>query len=196
MQSPDPLESTMVFSTAPARPARAEVEEMGHYLLILEGGQAGQRFEIGDQPLLIGREAGCGLVLADGQVSRRHCQIESHWAKAYDRPPPKGISRRLLEYVAAYHAQVTVGGHLGPATKRLLQRTAGLAATAKKEDDRPTARRLSVGTRLVREWHGRFHTVDVGDTGFQYEGRLYGSLSAIARTITGARWSGQRFFRI
>jgi serine phosphatase RsbU (regulator of sigma subunit) len=82
MQSPDPLESTMVFSTAPARPARAEVEEMGHYLLILEGGQAGQRFEIGDQPLILGREAGCGLVLPDGQVSRRHCSVELRFETA------------------------------------------------------------------------------------------------------------------
>jgi len=72
----------MVFATAPARPARAEVEEMGHYLLVLEGAQPGQRFEIGDQPLLIGRDGGCGLVLADGQVSRRHCQVELRFETA------------------------------------------------------------------------------------------------------------------
>jgi hypothetical protein len=122
--------------------------------------------------------------------------LEAHWTQAYNLSPPKGISRRLLEHAAAYHAQVAVGGHLSPATKRLLRKTEGLAATTKKEDARPTARRLSVGTRLVREWHGRFHTVDVTEDGFLYEGRLYGSLSEIARTITGARWSGRRFFRI
>lgn len=82
MQRPDPLESTMVFSTAPARSVRAEADEMGHYLLILEGGQAGQRFEIGDQPLVVGRDAGCGLVLSDSQVSRRHCSVELRFETA------------------------------------------------------------------------------------------------------------------
>jgi len=82
MPPPDPLESTMVFSTAPARSVRAEVDEMGHYLLILEGAQAGQRFEIGNQPMVIGREAGCELVLPDGQVSRRHCSVELRFETA------------------------------------------------------------------------------------------------------------------
>ena len=50
------------------------------------------------------------------------------------------------------------------------------------------------GARLVREWNGRTHTVTVEDEGFSYAGRDYRSLSAIAREITGARWSGPRFF--
>ena len=69
----------MVFAAGPVTLARHELDEMGHYLLVLEGGQSGQRFEIGDQPMMIGREAGCGLVLADGQVSRRHCSVELHF---------------------------------------------------------------------------------------------------------------------
>ena len=50
------------------------------------------------------------------------------------------------------------------------------------------------GTRLVREWHGRTHHVDVIEDGFVFEGKTHASLSAIARQITGARWSGPRFF--
>jgi hypothetical protein len=51
-----------------------------------------------------------------------------------------------------------------------------------------------VGTQLVREWNGRTYTVTVEEEAFTYAGRRYPSLSAIARDITGARWSGPRFF--
>ncbi len=55
-------------------------------------------------------------------------------------------------------------------------------------------RRPVAGTRLVREWNGTEHTVTVLRDGFDFEGRKYQSLSAIARTITGTRWNGWRFF--
>ena len=61
----------------------------------------------------------------------------------------------------------------------------------------PKARpRLAPGTRLIRDWHGRTHTIDVLDGGFRYEEATYKSLSEIARLITGARWSGPRFFGV
>jgi hypothetical protein len=50
------------------------------------------------------------------------------------------------------------------------------------------------GMRLVREWRGRTHTVVVTDDGFEYAGKPYSSLSKIAQEITGAHWSGPRFF--
>ena len=50
------------------------------------------------------------------------------------------------------------------------------------------------GTRLVREWNGRTHVVDVIEDGFVFDGKTYRSLSAIAKRITGAHWSGPRFF--
>ena len=53
---------------------------------------------------------------------------------------------------------------------------------------------LAPGTRLLREWNGRTHQVDVTDDGFVWNGETYRSLSAVARAITGARWSGPRFF--
>jgi len=55
---------------------------------------------------------------------------------------------------------------------------------------------LKLGTKLVREWHGHVHTVSVLDDGFEYQGERYPSLTRIARRITGAQWSGPRFFRI
>lgn len=55
---------------------------------------------------------------------------------------------------------------------------------------------LRPGTRLVREWQGKSHTVEVRDHGFGWNGEVYRSLSAVAQAITGARWSGNRFFRL
>jgi len=53
---------------------------------------------------------------------------------------------------------------------------------------------LKTGTTLLRQWRGHTHTVLVGEDGFEYEGRRYRSLSVIAERITGAHWSGPRFF--
>ena len=122
-------------------------------------------------------------------------ELIEHWVSAYDRSPPRGISRRLLEYAAAYYVQVRSLGGLKPAMQQKLRR---IAEPDARTEDQPTKtktpRALSPGTRLVREWHGRSHTVDVEKDGFLYEGQRYGSLSEIARAITGARWSGPRFF--
>ncbi|MGI9450483.1 MAG: DUF2924 domain-containing protein [Geminicoccaceae bacterium] len=54
--------------------------------------------------------------------------------------------------------------------------------------------KLKPGARLMRAWQGRTHTVLVLDDGFEWQGERHGSLSAIARKITGTRWSGPRFF--
>jgi len=53
---------------------------------------------------------------------------------------------------------------------------------------------LKTGTRLVRQWHGHAHTVQVREDGFEYEGQHYRSLTVITERITGAHWSGPRFF--
>ena len=117
------------------------------------------------------------------------------WEAAYHRPPPKGISRRLLEYAAAYNIQIRRYGGLKPATKRKLLQ---IGQRSRKLGPAPTVpssrQKLGVGTHLVRDWHGRTHTVDVIESGFRYNGATYKSLSEIARVITGARWSGPRFF--
>ena len=60
--------------------------------------------------------------------------------------------------------------------------------------NRKSARDLSPGVVLTREWKGVIHKVTVMAGGFQHLGKRYGSLSDIARTITGTRWSGPRFF--
>jgi hypothetical protein len=57
-----------------------------------------------------------------------------------------------------------------------------------------SSKSLKPGARLVRAWHGRTHTVTVTEDGFEYAGTSYPSLTKIAKKITGAHWSGPRFF--
>ena len=120
--------------------------------------------------------------------------LAERWVAAYGRPPPKGISRRLLERAAAYHLQVGVLGGLPPAISRRLSRIASDGSPLHAAARPRAAIRLSPGTRLVREWSGRTHTVEVTEDGFMWNGRRWRSLSAVARAISGARWSGPRFF--
>ena len=118
--------------------------------------------------------------------------LVKRWTRIYGQPPPKGLSRRMLQYAAAYKLQSQAFSGLKPAARRRLGR---LAKTHK--DGGPGSvgsKGLPLGSRLVREWHGRTHTVDVLENGFLFDGRHYGSLSQVARAITGARWSGPRFF--
>jgi len=121
--------------------------------------------------------------------------LVKRWASAYGRPPPKGMSRRLLEYAAAWHLQSEAFGGLDSTVRRKLRRQAKSGEDgASRISGLVRSMALPPGSRLVREWHGRTYTVDVLDTGFLFNGQHYGSLSEVARVITGARWSGPRFF--
>ena len=119
-------------------------------------------------------------------------ELVARWAEAYGRPPPKGLSRRLLEYTTAYHIQAKAFGGLSASTRRKLHQIAKAHKRAKASPKFPVA--LPPGSRLVREWRGRTFTVDVLEQGFLCNSQRYRSLSEIARAITGARWSGPRFF--
>ncbi len=119
--------------------------------------------------------------------------LKARWRELFAAEPPP-YNRRFLESRLAYRIQELAYGGLKPET---LERLAALAeqidgkATrrARAAQDRPIA-----GTRLVREWHGVEHSVTVRDDGYEYQGRPYKSLSAIARLITGTRWNGWIFF--
>ena len=78
------------------------------------------------------------------------------------------------------------------------RRAASCKQSRRPSHDRPGRSRswprLKPGARLVREWHGRTHTVTVTEDGFEYAGASYSSLTKIAKKITGAHWSGPRFF--
>jgi hypothetical protein len=117
------------------------------------------------------------------------------WVALFGAAPSSTISRRLLELAAAYHVQAKIHGGLSAATRRKLLTVARQNTVGAQIAGRRKAKgALRSGSRLVREWHGRAHTVEVTEAGFVYAGRPYKSLSQVARAITGARWSGPRFF--
>jgi len=120
--------------------------------------------------------------------------LRSLWTKLFVSEPPKQ-NRRFLESRLAYRIQELEYGGLKPATIERLE-----ALGEELSGGKVTQRRIRVdqhpiaGTRLIREYQGVEHCATVTDSGFEYEGRPYKSLSAIARAITGTRWNGWVFF--
>ena len=108
-------------------------------------------------------------------------------------PPPMRLSRELLIRGMTYKLQEKALGGLSKSIIRNLE-SVNLKTTA--GDARKTTPPVSLkpGTRLIREWRGATHTVLVHVDGVEWNGRRYRSLTIIAREITGARWSGPRFF--
>ena len=120
-------------------------------------------------------------------------KLRERWRRLNRDEPPAKLSRDLLIRSAAY--QIQEGGHggLSRAAKRRLRALAqkmGSGGSA-SFDVGPS---LKPGAKLIREWRGRTYSVIALEDGFDFEGRRYPSLSKIAREITGARWSGPRFF--
>jgi hypothetical protein len=119
--------------------------------------------------------------------------LVERWQRHYRTDPPKGISRPLLVRAIAYEMQAKRYGGLKPATDRRLRMYSNGTANG-DHGGRKTAPTLQPGARLIREWNGVNHVVEVIEGGYVWNGDRHRSLSAIARAITGARWSGPRFF--
>ena len=119
--------------------------------------------------------------------------LVERWQGFFRARPPKGVSQRMMVRAIAYEMQVKKYGGLKPAVSRRLQRIAA-GHIAGEPVAIKAASKLKPGARLVREWNGATHVVEVDDDGFIWNGERHSSPSAIARTITGARWSGPRFF--
>ncbi len=119
--------------------------------------------------------------------------LVERWRTLYRTDPPKGISRPLLVRAIAYEMQAKRYGGLKPAIDRRLRMYSNGTANG-DHGGRKTAPTLQSGARLVREWNGSTHVVEVVEGAYVWNGDRHRSLSAIARTITGARWSGPRFF--
>jgi hypothetical protein len=118
--------------------------------------------------------------------------LRTRWEEFYGAPAPPRIRRKLLTYAIAYRIQEQALGGLDRSTRRRLDR----AAEALADGRAPAAPspRVKPGTKLLREWQGIVHEVIVLERGVAYRGKTWPSLSAVAREITGARWSGPRFF--
>jgi hypothetical protein len=118
--------------------------------------------------------------------------LKSLWRDLFEAEAPP-FNRTFLESRLAYRLQELAYGGLAVTTIARLENMAedfdATKGRRKKELDRPIA-----GTRLVREWKGVEHCVTVREDGFEYQGRPFQSLSAVARAITGTRWNGLAFF--
>jgi hypothetical protein len=117
-------------------------------------------------------------------------QLREEWRRLYRSQPPR-LSRDLLIRTVAYRIQeLAHGGPSKAMTRKLLISAKELETNGSVASDAG----VRPGMRLVREWHGKLHTVTVAQEGFEYAGKRYASLSGIAHAITGAHWSGPRFF--
>ena len=121
-------------------------------------------------------------------------KLKEQWRQLFEGEPP-AFNRRYLESRLAYRIQELAYGGLKPETVRRLEKLGeeldGGRADVRK---RPANDRPISATRLIREYQGVEHCVTVRDDDFEYQGRPYKSLSAIARAITGTQWNGVVFF--
>jgi hypothetical protein len=118
--------------------------------------------------------------------------LRLEWRRLYRAEPPR-MSRDIMIRAIAYRLQEIAHGGLSKVTQRRLMTLSNQLETAGRITPL-TGPRIKPGSRLVREWRGRTHTVCVTDDGFAFQGKTYRSLTKIALDITGAQWSGPRFF--
>lgn len=122
-------------------------------------------------------------VAALGDLPRK--DLAERWFAEFGAPPAVDVSSALMRKALAWEIQAKAfGGHSTKTLRTLKAVAAGKAAP----------KTASVGTRLVREWNGATYEVEVLENGYRWRGETWTSLSAIANAITGAKWSGPRFF--
>jgi hypothetical protein len=121
-------------------------------------------------------------------------QLRTEWQRVHKSPAPR-VSADLLVRGIAWRLQEKALGGLSPAMLRELKRLAAVdGAEPVSTPVASTRDTLRPGTTLMRSWGGRNWSVLITEDGFVFEGRRYTALSQIAREITGAHWSGPRFF--
>lgn len=114
--------------------------------------------------------------------------LKHHWEEVVGMAPPSRISHSTMADILICEAQWKASGQSQTTILRKLKQVVSTGDSKK-----PIA---NSGARLVREWNGREHVVDVTVDGYVWHGRTWRSLSAIAKEITGTKWSGPRFFGV
>jgi hypothetical protein len=137
-------------------------------------------------------ERACSAETADLDRLTRE-ELLAEYARCYGRAAPAYAHPKLLRLAVAHRHQEAANSSSDPTLARRLRR---LAEEWRSTGQLPAPARPPVkpGTRLLREWQGETHTVTVEEQGFRYRDQHYRSLSAVAREITGSRWSGPVFF--
>ena len=128
-------------------------------------------------------------------VSKRSAsELRCLWGEAFGSPLSFRLQKELLIRFLAHRLQENAYGGMRAATAKGLNRLVEQFKSAGPVSTSADVPSFKPGTRLLREWQGQTFEVTVLDSGFAYRGTRYESLSRIAREITGARWSGPRFF--
>jgi len=130
--------------------------------------------------------------LADLELADK-ATLVAIWTRLNGQPPRFRASRELLILALAWEIQARKYGGLKPTVRRRMDRLAKAYLRSGSIDLDP-ALRYRPGTVLLREWKGTRHAVTILEEGYSYNGKNYGSLSQIAREITGSRWNGPAFF--
>ena len=121
-------------------------------------------------------------------------ELKAEWQALFDAPAPNN-SRAFLEFRIAYRIQELAYGGPDRETRRMLDLLADeVEGHSKRKHQIIDPRNPVTGTRLIREWEGVEQTFTVLKDGFDWQGRKFKSLSAVAREISGTRWNGYRFF--
>ena len=122
-------------------------------------------------------------------------ELRGRWKALFGNPAPPSLRRRFLARAVAYQMQVEAYGGLSTSTRTRLREIA--AAVRQGSTDVAGARTIRPGTQMLRQWKNQTHTVTaVSDGGFEWNGKTYKSLSAVAKQITGTSWNGYAFFGI
>ncbi|MDX1485586.1 MAG: DUF2924 domain-containing protein [Alphaproteobacteria bacterium] len=122
-----------------------------------------------------------------------YAELKERFLELFEHPAPKQMSRTLLLRLIAHRIQENESYGPNTALKRRLRKLAKDLKVTGKVSAVPL-KLPNPGTRFLREWQGETHTVSVTEGGFLHKGQTYQSLSAVAREITGTRWSGPAFF--
>jgi hypothetical protein len=129
-----------------------------------------------------------------GLIDRSTNELKLAWRKVHHTGPPLGLSRDLMIRTLANKLQERAHGGPSLALRRRLRTLAGELEKGGLSFDPVIG--LKTGTTLLRQWRGHTHTVLVHEDRFEYEGQRHRSLTVIAERITGAHWSGPRFFGV
>jgi Protein of unknown function (DUF2924) len=122
-------------------------------------------------------------------------ELRTRWKTLFGHPAPKSLRRNFLARAVAYQMQVAAYGGLSIATKRRLREIANAVRTGDANAMLGSSR-IRSGTQTIRQWQNATHTVTALVEGFEWNGRTYKSLSAVAKAITGTNWNGFSFFGI
>jgi hypothetical protein len=122
-------------------------------------------------------------------------ELRDLWKQVFTTTAPHQLRRDFMIPILAYRIQEQAYGSISTGSRNRLRRLVR-AFEINPDSAIPSTRGLKPGTRLVRQWQDQVHLVNVEEKGFEYNGIRYQSLSEIARSITGTRWSGPLFFGI